>query len=95
MPTAQEICFAAITNVALASEICETIEMLYDPFRGKNDPGLHNWHYSHPKYSQRSNQAIVMCAIIVIQSIADGAPYLAALGDVEACVAKWDPVYLC
>jgi hypothetical protein len=35
-----------------------------------------------------------MCAII-IQSIADGAPYLAALGDVENGVTKWDLVYLC
>ena len=44
---------------------------------------------------QEFNKVHLMCAIMVIQSIADGAPYLAALGDVEACVTKLDPVYLC
>ena len=43
----------------------------------------------------RIHQVILMCAIIIIQSIADGAPYLAALGDVENGVTKWDLVYLC
>jgi len=33
--------------------------------------------------------------MIVLNSIADNAPYLAALGDVEDCVTKWNPVYLC
>jgi hypothetical protein len=92
VPTSQEICIAAMSNVDLASQVSDTLMKFYKWFEGEGEsPDLQLRHCRGGNYSQ----VILMCAIIIIQSIADGAPYLAALGDVEKCVTTWDPVYLC
>lgn len=36
-------------------------------------------------------KAVFLCAIIIMQSIADNSPYLAALGDAQECISKWNP----
>jgi hypothetical protein len=93
VPTSQEICLAAMSNVDLATQVADTIGRFYKWFLGEAEAPdllLRQDIEGHKYY-----QVILMCAIIIIQSIADGAPYLAALMDVERCITKWDPVYLC
>ncbi|PMD56327.1 uncharacterized protein K444DRAFT_616140 [Hyaloscypha bicolor E] len=93
VPTSQEICVAAMSNMDFAWRVGDTLKEFYKWFEGEGEyPVLRVSHFHN---QDRIHQVILMCAIIIIQSIADGAPYLAALGDVEKCVTKWDPVYLC
>jgi len=81
-----------MSNADLASRVADTLTKFYKWFEGEGEsPDLQLMHDRGVEYSQ----VILICTIIIIQSIADGAPYLAALGDVEKCVTKWDPVYLC
>jgi hypothetical protein len=88
VPTCAEICLAACaepefaTRISVALRKCLTVFKREGPMLSHGDPS--------PEY-----MVIVMCALIVLKSIADGSPYLADLGDVGECCRKWDPVYLC
>jgi hypothetical protein len=89
VPTSQEICIAASSNLRLAHFVSEILVALRKWFEeGGKLAFLDEIRSSY-------DEVVVMCAIIVLNSIADNAPYLAALGDVEDCVTKWNPVYLC
>lgn len=89
LPTSQEICLAATSNVELAAKISGLLMVLQKAFEGKGDFSL------FAQEPSKSDMAIFLCAMVVLQSIAEFSPYLAALSDVEACVSKWNPVYLC
>lgn len=90
VPTSQEICIAAISNTNFAMRITDTLT----DFR--------KWFEDDAEAPQRTissmnanQKATFICAIIILQSIAEGAGYLATLIDVEECLTKYDPIYLC
>lgn len=89
LPTSQEICLAAASNIELAAKISGLLTVLQKAFEGKSDFSL------FAQEPSKSDIAAFLCAMVVLESIADFSPYLAALSDVEACVSKWNPVYLC
>jgi hypothetical protein len=95
VPTSQEICIAASSNSGLAhfiSEILVALRKWFEEVGGGEEGKLA---FLDEMIPSDYNKVIFMCAMIVLNSIADNAPYLAALGDVEDCVTKWNPVYLC
>jgi hypothetical protein len=91
VPTSQEICVAAASNSELAEDIAAVLGIIYEFFR----------HHSIMELKRRSKdpkaraKTALLCAVIIVQSIADNSPYLAALSDVQESVAKWNPAYLC
>jgi hypothetical protein len=94
VPTSQEICIAGSSNPGLAHFISEILVALRKWFEegGEAEGGKLAFLDEIPS---DYDEVVFMCAMIVLNSIADNAPYLAALGDVEDCVTKWNPVYLC
>jgi hypothetical protein len=96
VPTSQEICIAASSNPGLAHLISEILIQLRKWFEdgGEVEKKGGKLAFLEVKPSDY-DEVVFMCAMIVLNSIADNAPYLAALADVEDCVTKWTPVYLC
>jgi hypothetical protein len=89
VPKSRDVCLAATENVELATEITTCLGILQKIFAGESaesffsqDPGP-------------NDMVVFLCALVVLESIATFSPYLAALSDIEACVSKWSPVYLC
>jgi len=91
VPTSQEICVAAISNTSLAMRIADTLMEFRKWFEEDVEPLWlrdDSLNYVHHKVE-------FICAIIILQFIAEGAGYLATLIDVEECLTKYDPIYLC
>jgi hypothetical protein len=89
LPTSQEICIAATTDTEFAALIASVLQRMQEAFEGKRE-------YPDSGPNGSANELVsILCAIIILESIAESSPYLAALSDVEACVNKWNPVYLC
>lgn len=87
-PSSQQICSAACSYEELGQKIGAILLELCSWFKGKNElPML----FREPS---DGDMAIFLCALIILQSIADGAPYLATLIDVEECTRLLNPVYL-
>jgi hypothetical protein len=99
VPTSQEICVAAVSNPIFARRVGDTLtkfEKCFDIGDDENDEGYLKYILDLPGLNFDVEQKVtVMCAIIILQSIADGSAYLAAQMDVASCIKKWDPVYLC
>jgi hypothetical protein len=90
VPTSQEICIAAISNTNFAMRITDTLTDFRKWFEDDAEAP------QRTVSSMNANQkATFICAIIILQSIAEGAGYLATLIDVEECLTKYDPIYLC
>ncbi|KAE8449780.1 hypothetical protein EG329_007555 [Mollisiaceae sp. DMI_Dod_QoI] len=89
MPSSQEICIAATTNGTLASDVSSILLSFYKWFEDGSQPAMLR------ECPTAETKVAFLCAIIILESIAESCPYLAALGDVEHCVSKWNPVYLC
>lgn len=90
-PTSPEICVAAASNADLADQIASVLRDIHDKFKKGNS--------SAPDVSIvcdiPQGKVVLLCAVIIMQSIADNSPYLAALIDVQTSVTKWNPAYLC
>lgn len=99
VPTSQDICLAAIANPKFAKRVADVLTKFENYFQREQeldeDANLkYIFDLSELKF-ESEEKTTVMCAVIILQSIADGAPYLAAQMDVASCVKEWDPVYLC
>jgi hypothetical protein len=96
VPTSQEICIAAGSNTGLSHFISEILVALRKWFEDGGEAEEKGGKLAFLDEAPSDYDVVVfMCAMIVLNSIADNAPYLAALADVEDCVTKWTPVYLC
>jgi len=88
VPTGEEICVAACLNKRLADSIAELLLGWYKWFQADGNFPM----YSDP---DEYDKIVLMCALIVLESIANGNPHLAGLSDVEEAAKKWNPVYIC
>jgi hypothetical protein len=88
VPTGKEICVAACLNLRLADRIAGLLMGWCKWFEADDN---------FPIYSDlgKVDKIVFMCALIVLESIADGRHYLAAFSDVEEATKKWTLVYLC
>jgi len=91
VPTSQEICVAAVLNGNLATDITSVLMSIARIFQGEEKITA-DWRVL---FNNAKEKAVFMCAIIIMQSIADSSPYLAGLSDVQECISKWNPAYLC
>jgi hypothetical protein len=89
--TSQEICVPAASNSKLADDIAAVLGTIYQFFRDHSVMELK----TRSKDINPRAKTVLLCAVIIVQSIADNSPYLAALSDVQESVAKWNPAYLC
>jgi hypothetical protein len=88
-PSSQDICAAACANEQLAEEIASVLLELYSWFKGKRELSTLVSEPSH------DSMGVFVCAMIVLEAIADSAGYLASLCDIEDCAGKLQLVYLC
>jgi hypothetical protein len=88
-PTSEEICIAATCNPVLAAKITDLLMALFRWFTNEEELTF----FEHE--SSMEGQTVFVLAVIILDCIAQGAGYLANLGDVEESVGRWNPVYLC
>lgn len=89
LPTSEEICIAATCNPVLAAKITDLLMALFRWFMGEAELTV----FEHE--STVEGEAVFVLAMIILDCVAQGAGYLANLGDVEEGVGRWNPVYLC
>ena len=99
VPTSQDVCLAAVSNREFAKRVGDILTKFERCFQREQevdeDTSLKYIFDLSELNFDFEMKTTVMCTVIILQSIADGAPYLAAQMDVASCVRKWDPVYLC
>jgi hypothetical protein len=91
IPTSQEVCIAAASNQKLANDIASGLMTIFKYFEDDKD----NFEWWEDLLDNPTKIAVFLCAAIVVQSIADNSPYLAGLSEVQECISKWNPAYLC
>jgi hypothetical protein len=88
LPTSQEICLAACNNQKLAEGVASFLLEVYSWFIGKMELS------ALQVEPTADSKVIFICAMIVLDSIAQNAGYLASLCDIEQCLSTWKTVFL-
>jgi hypothetical protein len=88
LPTSQEICLAACNNQKLAEGVASFLLEVYSWFIGKIELS------ALQVEPTADSKVIFIYAMIVLDSIAQNAGYLASLCDIEECLSTWKTVFL-
>jgi hypothetical protein len=88
LPTSQEICVAACSNQKLAEGVASFLLEVYSWFIGKMELSVLQVEPT------ADSKVIFICVMIVLDSIAQHAGYLASLCDIEECLSNWKTVFL-